>query len=183
MRANLHTITGEAFEFLAPRQVSVFEIAHPLSNLCRFNGHCINFYSVAQHCVIATELVASSEGKLAVLLHDAAEAFLGDMTATLKRIMPEYCALEKKVQGLINEQFNVRPEWNEVTKTCDLMMLKAEKHLLMPQVEDEWEVLQNIPHPNRHVEEMITQKWTPQQARLRFIRKFNEILEAVNAGC
>ncbi len=82
------TYTGKQFYPLDPRpeDVCLEDIAHSLSNLCRFTGHTDTdrFYSVAQHSVICSTIVAP-EAALLALLHDAAEAYLGDISRPLKR--------------------------------------------------------------------------------------------------
>lgn len=72
-----------------PSTIKVDDIAHALSHICRFGGHTHVFYSVAQHSLLVHDLVehlgASPEVRLAALLHDAHEAYVGDLTTPLKR--------------------------------------------------------------------------------------------------
>ena len=72
----LQTYTGKKFYPFDPREeeVDILDIAHALSQLCRFGGHTKEFYSVAEHCVLVS-MCCPSEVKLLGLLHDAAEAY------------------------------------------------------------------------------------------------------------
>jgi hypothetical protein len=82
----MQTFTGRAFYPLDPRpeDIDPVDIAHALSLICRYGGHSSRFYSVAEHCVLMSHAVAP-EHALWALLHDATEAYLGDMIRPLKR--------------------------------------------------------------------------------------------------
>src|SRR5690606_2723306 len=86
------TRSGRKFDLANPTadMVDTADLAHSLSMQCRFNGHTSSFYSVAQHCLLVAELVPE-EHKLAALLHDATEAYVGDLVRPLKESMRE-CA-------------------------------------------------------------------------------------------
>ena len=78
----IQTNKGEFFDFLKPSEYTptIFEVGYALSNLCRFTGHVEEFYSVAQHSVLVSLIVPQHlayEG----LMHDCAEAFVGDVSA------------------------------------------------------------------------------------------------------
>ena len=79
------TYTGKEFYPLDPNpaDIDIKDIAHALSNCCRFAGHIKSFYSVAQHSVIVSEL-CEPENALAGLLHDASEAYLSDIARPVK---------------------------------------------------------------------------------------------------
>lgn len=85
------TFSGERFYPFspAPEEVKTKDIAHALANICRFNGHTRGFYSVAAHSVHVSRLVPP-EFALEALLHDAAEAYVGDMVRPLKRGLPAF---------------------------------------------------------------------------------------------
>ncbi|MDO4254358.1 MAG: hypothetical protein Q4C81_04310 [Kocuria sp.] len=97
----MQTYTGRRFYPLdsRPEDVDVVDVAHALSMQCRYNGHVRLFMSVAEHCVLVSRLVPS-EHALWGLLHDATEAYVGDMVRPLKLHMPEYRAVEDRVGGL-----------------------------------------------------------------------------------
>jgi hypothetical protein len=102
----MQTYTGRKFYPLAPRPEDIHprDIAHALSLLCRYNGHVDRFYSVAEHCVLMSRAVAP-EHALAALLHDATEAYVGDMIRPLKQSMPDYVRAEDLVMVQIARRF------------------------------------------------------------------------------
>ncbi|MGB6213678.1 phosphohydrolase [Pseudomonas mandelii] len=102
------THSGRQFDLLAPTaaMISPHDIAHALANLCRFNGHTREHYSVAQHSLIVCDL-APEKHQLSALIHDATEAYLGDMTRPLKALMPEYRNAEQRVWITICDRFNI----------------------------------------------------------------------------
>lgn len=102
------TYTGRRFPLATPLpgDVNRYDLAHALANLCRFGGHC-RFFSVAQHCVQVAELV-EPEQRLAALLHDAHEAYLGDVVRPLKKMLgPEYADLASGCDAAICDHFRL----------------------------------------------------------------------------
>lgn len=86
-----------------PDMIDIRDIANSLSKICRFNGHVSHFYSVAQHSVLVCYLFAESEGgmfSLEALMHDAAEAYLGDVIKPLKVIL-------RKTYGILEYHFDM----------------------------------------------------------------------------
>ena len=126
---------GHYFNLLEPNvdDIQIEDIAASLSKLCRFTGHCARFYSVAEHSYYASQLVGK-QAALQALLHDAAEAYVGDISSPLKRNLPEYRAIEEPIKHAIYEAFGVVPsaESDEEVKTADYVMLLSEKAALMP---------------------------------------------------
>lgn len=114
----MQTHSGERpFPFaVKPEEIYIEDIAHALSNICRFGGHTSKFYSVAQHS-LAASLAAYAQGfnastQLACLLHDAAEAYLGDVIRPIKRhpSMETFCAAERVVMRAVWERFGLAPD-------------------------------------------------------------------------
>ena len=127
------TFSGLRFNHLEPRpeMISAEDIAHALSMLCHWGGHCREFFSVAQHCILVSHL-APPELQRWGLLHDAAEAYCGDMIRPMKVISPEYRATEKRVLACIARKFQLPwPEPPEL-KPYDNKALAMEARQFMP---------------------------------------------------
>ena len=91
--------------------IRIEDIAHSLSLMTRANGHCSHFYSVAQHSINCSK-EAKSRGhservQLGCLLHDASESYISDLTRPVKRNLPEYFAIEAKLQSIIYDTFGL----------------------------------------------------------------------------
>lgn len=122
-----------------PDQFDIKDIAYALSNTCRFNGHCAGFYSVAEHSV-AVALRLPRERRLAGLLHDATEAYLGDIPSPIKQFLPDYKAIEAKFERTIADKFGV--EWGNDIKEADVDALFTEAHFLIPSKGKDWTFFQ-----------------------------------------
>ena len=102
------TVSGRFFDILKPEEYEydIEEIATALSNLCRYTGHVNRFYSVAEHSVLVSRIVPVGLS-LVGLLHDASEAYLGDVSSPLKKLLSEYRAIEERVEEAIARQFGL----------------------------------------------------------------------------
>jgi uncharacterized protein len=116
-----------------PDKLDAGDIARALANQCRFGGHCRVFYSVAQHSVIVSELVESrggdTEDAFAALMHDATEAYLGDMPHPLKhrsQLGRSFREAEGDLEQVIRERFQIRADVLEI-KRIDRALLAAER--------------------------------------------------------
>ena len=88
----IQTYNGKLFSLIDPQpeDVHIADIIESLSKQCRFVGHCKYFYSVAQHSVIVSNIV-NEEERLAALMHDAVEAYIGDISKPLKLTLECLC--------------------------------------------------------------------------------------------
>lgn len=128
----IRTFTGiyvNVFE-PTPEMICIEDIAHALSNQCRFSGHLPTFYSVAQHTVAMSKLMHESH-KLAALLHDASEAYLLDIPSPIKKGLSNYKEIEDKLMILIAEKFGFQYPLHEKVKEVDNYMLQWEWSRLM----------------------------------------------------
>lgn len=178
MTTTILTNSGRYFDFEAPNlhEYGIEDIAQALSNLCRFNGQCDFFYSVAQHSVGVSHLVPP-EYALAGLLHDAAEAYLGDMTAPLKARMPDYRKLEARVERAVLAQFGLPETLPPCIKKADLMMLKLERQALFSRDPGgEWETTLGVASAPAY---LLPWGYTPSQARDQFLARFSFITQGL----
>jgi hypothetical protein len=135
----METYTGVQFWPLDPRpeDVRIEDIAHALSQVCRFTGHTLYFFSVAQHSLNCMEFAKHAHGsrtQLHALLHDAAETYLCDLARPVKLFMPEYKKLEQQLELVIFEGLGLvppGPNLNSVVKWIDNVMLATEGKELM----------------------------------------------------
>lgn len=151
-----------------PKSIDIRSIAAALSKICRFGGHCPRFYSVAEHCVHATIMAAKEStdrnALLAVFLHDAAEAYVGDMVKPLKMTMPQYSDAEQRIESAIEVAFAVDfHQHKDTIKRFDRAMLKAEKIAMWPDDKEKWQGFGEI--EDRAVQ---LQYWPPPEAEVQF---------------
>lgn len=140
--------------------ISIEDIAHSLSLICRFNGHIQQFYSVAEHCVLLSKLVPE-EYAYAALLHDAAEAYTGDITRPLRELV-DIRAIEDRFNDVIREKYRVavRFDCDEILEADKRLLCTERPELAIPGVE---------PFPIK------LNHWTPYQARSAFMLRFFEL--------
>jgi 5'-deoxynucleotidase YfbR-like HD superfamily hydrolase len=171
------TYSGNRFYPLEPRidVVAIEDIAHGLAYQCRFNGQTRQFYSVAQHSLIVASLVPD-ELRLAALLHDAAEAYVGDMVKPLKVLLPAFADIEEQVSALIARAFGVDFSNYGPIKLADLVALATEKRDLMPHSVESWDYL-------AHIDALpdVIVPMSPGQAKLAFLAEFNKLQVAKRA--
>ncbi len=171
----MQTFTGRAFYPLDPRveDIDPVDIAHALSLLCRYGGHSRTFYSVAEHCVLMSHAVAPGNA-LWALLHDATEAYMGDLIRPLKRAMPNYAAAEDRLMAVICERFGLYPQCPAEVKAADNRILRDERDALLAEPPQPWLSIEQVPNLGARVE-----GWSPAEAEVRFRLRLDELTAVV----
>lgn len=139
----IQTFSGRQFWPLDPQpeHVHIEDIAHSLSHLCRYAGHCTRFYSVAEHSLLLTWTLRRHGHGLEVqkwaLIHDAPEAYIVDMPRPIKRRMKEYKAVENLVEAAIALRFDLPLVIPEIVHEYDSRICNDEReHMMNPCVAD-----------------------------------------------
>lgn len=170
----MQTYTGKAFYLLDPKpsEIDLMDIAHGLSMLCRYNGQVKKFYSVAEHSVLLS--LSTPRHPAEALMHDASEAYLGDMIRPLKRAasMVPYRNAEDRVMRAIWQCFDLGERYelpNEVLANDARILVDERDQLMMPP-----------PQPwfnNERVEPLGVriQAWPPAEAKRQFLKRWEEL--------
>lgn len=134
--------SGMYFDYLdpQPQHFTIEDIADALSKICRFGGHTSKFYSVAEHSIRVSQNVRSEFMRQA-LMHDAAEAFIGDVVYPMKCLFPTIKMLEHQIQKIIFDKYGIDYPISPEVKIVDLRMLATERQQLLTEQEREWPVL------------------------------------------
>lgn len=167
----MQTFTGRAFYPLAARvdDIDPEDIAHALAMICRYGGHVQRFYSVAEHCVLMSHAVAP-ENALWALLHDATEAYVGDMVRPLKHSMPAYRAAEDRLMAVICERFGLDPVCPAEVKAADNRILVDEREVLMGRSPLPWTSTENVEALGVQIH-----GWGPAEAKNRYLARLGEL--------
>ena len=158
----IQTYTGRRFDLLNPHveDVDITDIIQSLANICRFGGHCRQRYTVLEHSVRVAEIVPD-EHRLTALLHDAGEAYYGDICRPLKMALHEMTKYETrcgpampfqwfldKIDATIAATFGTTFPLPECVKHADNVLLATEARDLMAPPPEQWV---KLPDPLRDV--------------------------------
>lgn len=145
----IQVMSGAAFRFTdpSPDDISIEDIAWSLSHICRYNGHTKHHYSVATHSVLVQTQVPY-EDRTWALLHDASEAYVGDLPAPIKALpeMKPYRDMEERVMRAIRIRFGLRSQMPESVKQADKRIRVNEMRALMSEPSYDTSSLKTV-HP------------------------------------
>ncbi len=156
----IRTFTGMEINVFDPdpETIKIEDIAHALSFHCRFGGHLPEFYSVAQHSVLAARVV-DEKHELQALLHDASEAYLLDIPTPIKKRLGDYKEVEDNLMKAIAKKFGFQYPLNEAVKEADEYMLNREWNDLMLKKGGLLKI----------------ECWSPETSERNFLQKYGEL--------
>lgn len=158
---------------MQPKDVRLEDIAHALSMLCRFGGHCERFYSVAEHSVYVSQdrRLSTNFVRRKALAHDFSEAYVLDMPRPVKHLslMSGYRLIEHRVEKVVAAAFGLDSQSDYVryeVKNADDLMLATEAHFLMPDQANGWH-LREEPDTT-----FVIECWGPMLAKRELLKRF-----------
>ncbi len=181
-KQSIATFSGKFIEPLSPKwdDLEIEDIAHGLSNICRYGGQSSEFYSVCQHSVYVS-YNCRPENALNGLLHDGSEAYLGDVPRPIKHTSQYsfYREVENFLQTMIFQKFGGEDS-DGVYETPDIK--NADNHLLLIEQKflfgKPWISVQYSDYKYRGDLLMdVFKPWTPRIAEQRFMDRFRELSE------
>lgn len=175
----METVSGQRFYPLDPREdeIHIEDISHALAHICRFGGHVRRFYTVAEHCVLMADAALDAgfgeDTVKHMLLHDATEAYVGDMVRPLKRAIPHYEAIEDNLWDVIVTRFDLAAPGltKPVVKEYDNRILLDERNAVCNPSNNLWgpEFASLTPLG------VAIQAWEPAQAEFEYSKRLYEL--------
>jgi hypothetical protein len=153
-------------------EIDIEDIAHALSNQCRYAGHSPCFYSVAEHSVLCARQ-APPELQLTALMHDAAEAYMPDMVRPLKEMMPLYGEMEKGVEAVIARKFGLVFPFPPKVSEIDNAMLCTEGRQFFTGQTNAWWLEPKL--GERWYPHVVVEGWSPTRAKREFLAAFSRL--------
>lgn len=134
----VETYTGGQFDLFEPDpdEVRRQDIAAGLAHTCRFGGHCKNFYSVAHHSIHVSRELSDETPRIRLigLLHDAGEAYLGDIPRPLKAKFDLFDQIEEQILDAVWSASEIHPptddEWGKVMAADDRLLAYEATNIL-----------------------------------------------------
>lgn len=153
-----------------PADIYIEDIAHGLSNICRYVGQCRTFYSVAEHSVRMCEM-APVYLKLPVLLHDAPEAYLSDLSTMVKRCLPVYQEMENFLLCGIFSKYGIHGlQYDPAIKLLDEQIRTPEVLSLFP-AHDGW----TFSPSKKECDYGHINPWSHNKAERKFLNMFRRL--------
>ncbi len=157
----------------SPDEIDIGDVAHSLSQMCRFLGHTEGFYSVAQHSILVSQHVPRQDA-LWGLLHDASEAYLCDLPAPIKRDpqMRVYRIAEDRLMAAVCARFGLNPEMPHSVRIADKVLLATEFRDVTTMNDQAWIVDECGQEP---LSDFQIVPWSSAVAEAGFMERFREL--------
>lgn len=141
----IETASGKKF-FIERPEFDVKDIAHALAHQCRYTGHSKQFFSVAEHSILVSRIVMDLKlgDPFEALMHDAAEAYLSDIAAPWKALLPDYKKLEARIETPLREWAGLSTTLSDGVKRADWLALLIEARHLIPSRATDWTAPEGI---------------------------------------
>ena len=172
----MHTSLGSRMYPEAPvhKNIAISDIANGLALICRYGGQgdVYKFYSVAEHSVLMAQYALEDAGSFAamyVLLHDASEAYLGDLVPAVKNAVgSSYAVLEDAIMNDIMRKYSAHHDFRDYAKTIDRRIVPTEKAALMRHPQ---------PWPSDAADPLPVgiECWRPVEAKMRFLSMWEDL--------
>ena len=159
---------------LSPDMVDIRDIAAALSKVCRFGGHTLRFFSVAEHSIVVSKLVKhytkSDELALQGLLHDVQEAYVGDFPTPLKRYFPQLNQIQDMAWEACAAKLGQPAVLDPIVKQCDLecLTLEVRQNMAKP-IDVDWSGLKEPGYT------VALEFLDPKKAERRFLRRYRDL--------
>ena len=169
------TFSGRQFFITHATSSDIYieDIAHGLSNICRYVGQCKTFYSVAEHSVRMAEILIKrgmSSRALLALLHDSPEAYVNDLNTTVKKLLPVYVKVEADLLNTILDTYHVRRDDTlmdrEIVKDLDTM-IRTPEVLSLFSAHEGWNLK---PFSYSYI-----RPWSSKKAEKKFLKMFRRL--------
>lgn len=181
----IQTYTGKSvypLGVLKLEDVDIRDIAHSLALQCRWRGHCKTFYSIAEHSVHVSKEI-DNRFALEGLLHDAAEAYLGDTPSPIKHLIPQLKKSEKYIMSIIAERFNLRHR-TDCIKEIDLYLMdELHRADLLVGVSEAEQLMRDTgtftswkKEFEKRSHRTVIKCWSPATSEDEFLNRFRELI-------
>lgn len=178
----IQTFTGGQFWPLDPRpeEIKLIDIAAALAKECRFGGHCLRFYTVAEHCVLmyrfAKAYLYDKRTLRAVLLHDASEGLgLRDMPRPIKSSLGTYKEVEAGVMAAVAARFDFAWPLPASVKALDEAIGRTEQHENMAPAPAAWSTGNHVSFEAGTRLGVTLEYWPPDRAFSEFLSAAAEL--------
>lgn len=176
----IETYTGIAFFPFEPKveDIHIEDIAHAISQVCRFGGHCKHFYSVGQHSILVAKLLKdwgeSPQVQLYGLLHDTTEGYLVDLPSPIKKHLHTYKKAETYLHEIIWQALDIRKpteeEW-KIVKKADKLIQHHEANQLLSKAS--WA------DPSVFLENIVINKVPMEEVKKQFLNLYETLRKSV----